>query len=403
MDLAIFSGKPRFATPQHVGGPIVEAETRERFHRMTDEAFARNYLTNDGPFARRLEEEVASRHGVRHAVLVANATLAQLVLMKAMAIPPGDAVVSSNTFVSTAHICEWLGLRPVFADLDPGTLNLDPADLDRCLTPDTRVVIPTHVFGVFADVAAIRRRAEAVGARVLVDAAHAFDCDTDGVPPGHAGVPEFVSFHATKFFSTIEGGAILTQDDALAREVRELRNFGFTDPGIVTNTGTNAKASELNAAFGLASLPALPGRQAALREVRELYEVGLSDIPGLRIHPLDERGRNNYRYFAVFVEDAFGASRDAVQQALRRENVLARLYFHPGCHRVPYYRRRFPDSPPLPATERALDSILCLPTSFVDVDAGEAVPAIARLLAEIRRRAEVVEAWWREQKDKDRI
>jgi dTDP-4-amino-4,6-dideoxyglucose len=400
MDLAVFSGAPFFQNPQHVGGPIVEPEVRQEFHRLSEAAFAKNWLTNSGPLSIRLEEEVAARHRAAEAVFVANATLAQLLLMKALGLNAGEALVSANTFIATAHVCEWLGLKPVFCDIDPGTLNLSAADCRRKITGETRCLIPTHVFGVFADLPALTRLAAERRLVLLADAAHAFDCDLGGIPPGGFGIPEFLSFHATKYFSTLEGGAILTGDRSLARELRELRNFGFDRPEESGKCGLNAKASEISAAFGLASLPVLERRRQRLREARETYERELAGVPGLRIHPVDRLGRNNYRYFSLFVEEeAFGLSRDELSAALRRENVLARSYFHPGCHRMPHYRKGG-DQTVLPQADLALGRILSLPTSFADGDplsfardiailvkrlhdrAGEARQALKRLAAE---------------------
>ncbi len=394
MELAVFSGKPGFDTPQHVGGPIVEPETRRRFHQLSDEAFYRNYLTNDGPLSRRLEEEVAVRHGVRHAIFMANATLAELVLLKALDLPPGEAVIAADTFISTPHMCEWLGLKPVFCDIDPATLAMTPETCAAKLTDKTRLIIPTHVFGVVADLPALAKLANEQGVKLVADAAQCFDWDRGGVAPGASGVPEYVSFHATKFFSTIEGGAVFTQDDDLAENLRMMRNFGFDRTAQSQFAGTNAKASEINAAFGLASLPALPARLERLTAIRQTYLRQLSGVPGLRIHDMDATGRNNYRYFAVFIEEGFGAERDAVYEAMRRENVLARLYFAPGCHRTPHYQQT-PTS--LPAVERALDTILCLPTSFVDVEPEDGACRVAELLLAIREQAPTVQAWYQQQ------
>ncbi|MDR1611567.1 MAG: DegT/DnrJ/EryC1/StrS family aminotransferase [Planctomycetota bacterium] len=400
MELAIFGAAPMFAKPQPVGFPLVEPDTERRFHRLVDEVFRRNYLTNDGPLVRLLEEEVASRHGCAHAVFMANATLAQLILMKALGLESGSAVVGANTFVSTAHVCEWSGLTPVFADLEPETLNLDPREIVRLAGPDAKAVIPTHVFGVMADLPEIIRLARERGLQVVVDAAHAFDCDRAGVRAGGFGVPEFISFHATKFFSTFEGGAVLTDDDALARAMRDLRNFGFAGEDDVRSLGINAKGSEISAAFGIASLPALAERRERLRGIYGRYNRELAGIPGLRTHRLDRHGGNNHRYYAVFVDPGFGASRDAVVEALRRENVLARRYFYPGCHRMRHYRGRDRyRGVRLPATDKALGSIIALPTWFNGIDWRDGVSGVSRLLKTIHERGAEVERHYRGKAD----
>ena len=390
MELAALTGSPFFPVPQHVGSPIVEPELRDGFFRLMDGVLARNQFTNSGPLAVRLEEEMASRFRIGEAVVIANGTLAQLLLLKALGFASGEALVSANTFVATAHVCEWAGLRPVFCDIDPETLDLSPADCERKMSPGIRAIIPTHVFGVMADMPALGSLARRHGAALLADAAHAFDCDREGIPPGGFGVPEFLSFHATKFFSTFEGGMVLTGDSSLARELRELRNFGFDRPNDAGKLGLNAKLPEASAAFGLASLPFLEGRIRRLREVREAYIRELEGVAGLRIHRLDRCGRNNYRYFALFVDEpAFGLSRNELVRALRLENVLVRDYFHPGCHRQGYYRRNAP-RPALVETERALSRILAMPTSFVGMEPIAAARAVAGLIGELRARAEDV-------------
>ena len=387
MEPAILSGVPFFRAPQPVGGPIVEPEARDEFRRLSEIAFAENRLTNSGPLSVRLEEEVAARHRTAEAVFVANATLAQLLAMKAMGLSSGEALVSANTFVATAHACEWLGLRPVFCDIDPGTLNISAADCRRRITGDTRCLIPTHVFGVFADMPALIRLASEHGLILLADAAHAFDCDLGGIPPGGFGIPEFVSFHATKYFSTLEGGAVLTNDRSLARELRELRNFGFDRPEESGKCGLNAKASEISAAFGLASLPFLERRRRRLREARGVYERELAGVPGIAVHPVDRLGRNNYRYFSLFVEeDAFGLSRDELLIALGRENVIARAYFHPGCHRMPHYKKGG-NAISLPQADLALGRIISLPTSFAGEEPLSAARNVAILIKRLHERA----------------
>lgn len=391
MPLAVLGGKPLFDTPQHVGGPIVEAETRARFHSLADTAFERNYLTNNGPLTRQLEEEVARRHRCADAVFVANATLAQMILLPALGLNGGEALVASNTFIATPHVCQWQGLEPVFCDLDPDTLNLDPDDAEKRITPRTRAIIPTHVFGVIADMERLAALCRRHSLTLLADAAHAFDCTRGDTLPGGFGAPEFLSFHATKYFSTLEGGAILTNDASLAAELRTLRNFGFNRPGDAGLLGINAKGSEISAAFGLASLPALPERRRRLREIRDIYCRELKDVAGLRIHRLDAAGQNNYRYFAMFVEDGFPLPRDVIWQVLRGENIMVRRYFHPGCHRMSHYRGK---TATLPHTEYALERILSLPTSFVNADPVDGARRIASLFHDMADRAGEIMDWW---------
>lgn len=394
--LAVLGANALFAVPQHVGGPIVEPETRKRFHKLADSAFDRNYLTNNGPLATRLEEEVARRHRCRDAVFAANATLAQMILLKALGLDSGEALVSANTFVATAHACLWSGVTPVFCDIDPETLNIDPRDAERRITSKTKAVIPTHVFGVLADMDALAALCRRRNLTLLADAAHAFDCTRGSAFPGGFGAPEFLSFHATKYFSSLEGGAILTNDAALAVELRAIRNFGFNRPGDAGLLGMNAKGSEIAAAFGLASLPALEARRRRLKRIHDIYAKELSPLPGLRIHAVDAAGRNNYRYFSLFVEEDFGLERDVVRQILRQENIMVRRYFYPGCHRMTFYREenKKRKNEKLPNTDKALGTILSLPTSFVEIDAGKSAKAIATLFKKMLDHKTELKTWW---------
>ncbi|MDR3210416.1 MAG: aminotransferase class I/II-fold pyridoxal phosphate-dependent enzyme [Planctomycetota bacterium] len=396
MELAIFGGKPVFSETQPVGLPLVENDTIERYHRLLDKVFQVNFLTNDGPLLRRLEEALSERFRVKQAVVVTNATLAQMLIMRAEGINSGRVIIPTNTFISTAHVCEWVGAVPVFADIDPLTLNLDPLEIRRLAVPDLVAVMPTHVFGVMANLPTIIEEAKKLKLRVICDAAHAFDCDAGGSGPGGCGVPEFLSFHATKFFSTFEGGAILTNDPDLAREMRELRNFGFAGIDDVSALGINAKMTEAAAAFGLASLPALEARRERLRLVHAAYQQSLAGIQGVRLHDFSQ-GKNNHRYFPIFIEDSFGASRDAVCQALWQENILVRRYFYPGCHRMRYYARKTPGGPiPLPQADKVLGKILCLPTSFAELPDLEGVKRLSDCLARLQKAAPAVEKYWRE-------
>lgn len=393
MEFAAFTGHPHFAAPQRVGAPMVEKETEQRFHALSGDILALHSLTGNGPLVSRLEEEIAVRHGVAHAIAVANATLAQMLLLKAMGLESGEILVSANAAVAVPHACTWQGLKPVFCDIDPLTLNMAPDEVERKLTGDTVAVIPTHAFGVLADMPAFGQLCRKLGLLLFADASQAFDCDAGGIPPGGHGVPEFVSLHAAEYFSAVEGGVILTDDAALARELRHLRNLGLDGSGQPCRPGLNAVMSEMHAAFGLASLPALDRRRQSLRAVRAVYRDGLSDLPGVAIHPVDAAGRNNYRYFVLRFDDAFGVPRDAVAEILRRENILAQAYFSPGCHHALPYREFGEDV--LPRVEGELPRLLCLPTSFIGLDPLEAARDIVAILRGVREHSAELLAWWR--------
>jgi dTDP-4-amino-4,6-dideoxygalactose transaminase len=387
VSLALLGGEPAFPRPLAVGAPIVEPETRERYQRLMADVFERNWLTNDGPLVRQLEEEVARLHSVRHCAAVCNATLAQVLLLRALDLR-GEVVLPSFTFAATAHACRWQGLAPVFCDVSPDTLMAGPAEVERALTPLTRAVVGVHLFGNVGDADGLAAACARRGLALLFDAAHAFGCARGERPVGGSGRAEILSFHATKAFSTFEGGAVLTNDRDLDARIRALRNFGFRGYDDVAWLGLNGKLSESAAALGLASLPALPQRWARNRAIYEAYRSRLAEVPGVRVLAVGEQGRSNFHYVPALVEEeAFGLSRDLLYRVLWSENVLARRYFHPGLHRMAAYAQAGPGAA-LPVTEAVSDRILCLPTGFAgSADPAATVETIVGLFHEARARA----------------
>jgi dTDP-4-amino-4,6-dideoxygalactose transaminase len=384
MRLALLGGEPAFPRPLAVGAPVIEAETRERYYRLMAGAFERNWLTNDGPLVRQLEEELARLHAVRHCALVCNATMAQVLLLRALELQ-GEVVLPSFTFVATAHACSWQGLTPVFCDISPDSLMAGPAEVTRAVTKGTRVVIGVHLFGNVCDTAGLAETCAHQGLALFFDAAHAFGCTLGDTPIGGSGRAEILSFHATKAFSTFEGGAVLTNDADLDARIRAFRNFGFRGYDDVAWLGLNGKLSESGAALGLASLPAVEARRMRCRVIYEAYRDGLAGIPGVRVLPVGQRGRSNYHYVPILVDvETFGLSRDLLYRLLWAENVLVRRYFYPGLHRMSAYARTAP-APSLPVTEAVADRILCLPSGFAEPIAT--VERIVALFREARARA----------------
>jgi dTDP-4-amino-4,6-dideoxygalactose transaminase len=378
VSLALLGAPPAFDRPLAVGAPIVERDTRERYLALLAEMFDRNWLTNDGPFVRRLEQEVARLHGVSHCVVVSNGTLAQMLLLRALELT-GEVVLPSFTFVATAHACVLEGLTPVFCDVSRETLMAGPEEMARALTPATRAIVGVHLFGNVADADGLAALASRHGHALVFDAAHAFGCRRGDAPIGSAGRAEILSFHATKAFSTFEGGAVLTNEPALDARIRALRNFGFRGYDDVAWLGTNAKLPESSAAFGLASLPALERRREQSRAVYEAYRERLAAIPGLRVLPVGRQGLSNYHYVPLLVDaEAFGLTRDLLCRLLWAENVLVRRYFHPGVHRMEAYARTTRPVA-LPVTEDVSGRILCLPSGFAD-----AVATVERIVGLIR-------------------
>lgn len=360
-DLAALGGPPAFSEVLHVGRPNVG--DRARFMARVEDVLDRRWFTNHGPLVAELETKLAQLLGVRHCLLACNATIALQMTIRALGWT-GEVIVPSFTFVATAHALAWQEVTPVFCDVDPKTHNLDPKEIEALITPRTTGIIGVHVWGRPCDVDAIDLIAKKHNLTVLYDAAHAFACSHNGRKIASFGNAEVFSFHATKFFNTFEGGAITTNDDALAEKLRLIRNFGFVGADDVQELGINGKMSEMSAAMGLTLLESLDVLLETNRRNYEAYQRGLASIPGLSLMQYETSNANNHQYIVVAVDPvAFGCNRDRVVEILHQENVRARRYFYPACHRMEPYRSREPvPRRPLPATESLAASLMTLPT-----------------------------------------
>ncbi|MCC6728093.1 MAG: DegT/DnrJ/EryC1/StrS family aminotransferase [Chthonomonadales bacterium] len=380
-DLAVFGGTPAFAEPLHVGRPNIG--DRERLHARIDEMLDRRWLSNNGPFVRELEQRIADMVGVRHCIAMCNATIALEIAIRAAGLT-GEVIVPSFTFVATAHALQWQEVTPVFCDVDPETHNLDPARVEALITPRTAGIIGVHVWGRPCAVDRLAEIADRRGLSLLFDAAHAFGCSHGGRMIGGFGLAEVFSFHATKFLNTFEGGAVVTNDDDLARRIRLMKNFGFAGYDSVIYIGTNGKMTEATAAMGLTSLESMESFVDVNRRNYRAYQAELAGARGLRMVTYDEAERCNYQYIVVEVDGGtLGLSRDALVQVLHAENVLARRYFFPGCHQMEPYRSYFPHAGLLlPETARIAERVLILPTgTAVGCPEIERIAAIVRLCA----------------------
>lgn len=373
------SADPAFPSPLHVGRPNIL--DRATFLELVDGALDRVWLSNHGPLVQELERRIAAHLGVRHCVATVNGTIGLEIAIRALGLG-GEVIVPSFTFVATVHALHRQGITPVFADIDPETHCVDPASVRRLITPRTTGILGVHLWGRAAAVDELQAIADEHGLVLLFDAAHSFGASTDAGMVGAFGRAEVFSFHATKVFHTIEGGAIVTDDDELAATARLMRNFGFTGEDAVASEGTNGKLTEVSAAMGLANLGRLDEVLAVNRRNHDAYARELAGIPGVSVLPMGGAGRSNHQYVVMLVDPGSGADRDAVVQALRDENVLARRYFWPGAHRMEPYRTLFPDaSEHLPETERVAARVVVLPTGM---SVGEADIAV---IAGIVRRA----------------
>ena len=362
-ELAIFGGIPAFQNTLHVGRPNIG--NRERLQKRIDQLLDNKWLTNGGPFEQEFEERVATLIGARHCISICSGTVALEIAIRASGLK-GEVIIPSFTFIATAHALQWQQITPVFCDIDPETHTLDPAKVEQMITPQTSGIIGVHLWGQSCDIESLTDIARRHGIRLLFDAAHAFGCSYRGRLIGNFGDAEVFSFHATKFFNTFEGGAILTNDDSLAVDVRLMRNFGFTGYDEVTSIGTNGKMSEISAAMGLTGLESLEEFLAANYHNYQCYREELAGLRGVRLFPHNESERGNYQYIVLEIDETVTQiSRDHLMQVLWAENILARRYFYPGCHRMEPYRSRYShNAQSLPETEKVTKRVLCLPTGM---------------------------------------
>jgi dTDP-4-amino-4,6-dideoxygalactose transaminase len=359
--LAIVTGRPAFAEPLHVGRPNL-GDKSALFARISA-ALDRHWLTNNGPLVQEFERRICDDLGVRNCVAMSSGTTALEIAVRALGMA-GEVITPAFTFVATAHALLWQGITPVFGDVDPATHNLDPAGVEDLCTDRTGGIIGVHVWGRVCDVQRLEEISRRRGLPLLFDSSHAFACSHRGQRVGGFGAAEVFSFHATKFVHCGEGGAVVTNDDALAERMRLIRNFGFAGYDNVVCLGINGKMSEVSAAMGLTSLDAMESIIAANRARHMLYADRLSGLPGLRVLEYPANERCNFQYVVLEVDETeCPLTRDELLAVLNAENVLARRYFYPGCHRMEPYRSLDPDAGRrLPVTETLCRRVLQLPT-----------------------------------------
>lgn len=358
---AIKKSSPLFTTPLHVGRPNIGCAAE--IHRRIDEILERRWLSNAGEVVQEFEQRIADYVGVKHCLAVCNATIGLEIAYRAAGLT-GEVIVPSNTFAATAHALQWQGIKPIFCDIDTNTHNLDPECVKACITDKTTGIVGVHVWGRPCSISELEKIADEFQLSLLFDAAHAFGCSYSGRMIGGFGTAEVFSFHATKFVTCGEGGAIVTNNDEFATRVRQMRCFGIDGCDRIVNVGTNGKMSEFSAAIGLASLKHMHKFVQTNQKNYHCYREVLNGIPGLTMLRYDENEQNNFQYVVVEVDEHLSPlTRDQWLQVLHAENVLARRYFYPGVHRAgpycsldPFATRR------LPVTEVTLQRVLVLPT-----------------------------------------
>jgi len=367
-ELAFLGGDLLFTETLHVGRPNIGS--REKLLARIDDMLDRRWLSNNGPYQVELEQKLAELLQVKHCILINNATIALEIAVRALELR-GEVILPSFTFVATAHALQWMGVTPVFCDVDPITHNMDPEKVESLITPLTTGILGVHVWGRSCDVEALSSIAQKHQLKLMFDAAHAFACTHQGRMIGGFGDAEVFSFHATKFFNTFEGGAVATNNSQLAARVRSMRNFGFAGLDNVIDLGTNGKMSEISAAMGLTSLESLQEFIQINHQNYQAYVSGLEGIPGVKLIDFDPHEKNNYQYIVIEVdENESSISRNALVQLLHAENIRARRYFYPGCHQMEPYRSKFLNAGQLlPETEKLTQNVLQLPTGTAVTEA----------------------------------
>jgi dTDP-4-amino-4,6-dideoxygalactose transaminase len=350
----------------------------EEFTPYLEQIWANKILTNAGPFHQQLEQALCEYLGVKHLALFTNGTIALVTALQALRIT-GEVITTPYSFVATAHSLLWNGIKPVFVDVEPNTLNLDPAKIEAAITPQTTAIMPVHVYGRPCDVDAIQKIADIYNLKVIYDAAHAFGVQCHCGSVLNHGDLSVLSFHATKVFNTFEGGAIVCPDAKTKQRIDHLKNFGFVDEVTVVAPGINGKMSEVNAAFGLLQLKHIDAALARRKEIADTYRQALAGVMGIHVLPDAGEAVSNYGYFTILVQEDYPIIRDALYEKLREQNIYARRYFYPLISDFPMYRG-LPSAQPanLPVAARASAQVLCLPIypALTDTDQQRVIDLI---------------------------
>lgn len=357
---AAFGARPAFAAQLHVAQ--LNLPDWDKTEAAFRDIFARRYFANNGPRVRELDRAFADFIGVGHAVSVTNGTVGLMILAKALGIS-GEVIVPAATFPATVQALSWVGLTPVFCDIDERTHLITPETVAPLITERTAGILGVHLWGQGCDVAGLQRLADARGLALFFDACHAIGCSKGGRPIGGFGVGEVFSFHATKVVSGAEGGCITTNDAALADRLRTIRNFHATETFASVPLRLNGKMSEAQAAFALLSLADADANIAQNRLRYQAYEAGLAGLPGVKMLRYSPDEKNNYQYIVVEIDAVVaGLHRDTINALLLEENVVCRRHFYPGVHRMrPFAEGGNKPAADLPNTEALNQRLLQLP------------------------------------------
>ncbi|MCQ2104258.1 MAG: DegT/DnrJ/EryC1/StrS family aminotransferase [Fibrobacter sp.] len=333
----------------------------EDFIPMLQDIWDRKWLTNNGHYHKELEKALADYLGVKYISLFTNGTLPLITALQAMKIT-GEVITTPYSFVATTHSIWWNGLKPVFVDVDEKTGNIDPEKIEAAITPHTTAIMPVHVYGTPCNMKRIQEIADIYGLKIIYDAAHAFGVKKDGESVLKAGDMSTLSFHATKVYNTIEGGALVCHDEATKKRIDFLKNFGFNGETTVVAPGINSKMDEIRSAYGLLNLKQVDDAIAKRKAVAEKYREALKDVAGIRCLQDIEGVHHNYAYFPIFINEEYGVSRDNLYAKLQEHNIFGRRYFYPLISTFSAYKGLESANPKnLPVAHKLADQVLCLP------------------------------------------
>ena len=338
----------------------------EEFEDYLRDIWNRKWITNNGHYHQELEKALCEYLGVEYVSVFTNGTLPLITALQALRIT-GEVITTPYSFVATTHSIWWNGIKPVFVDVDPITGNLDPEKIEAVITPKTTAIMPVHVYGNPCDTDRIQKIADTYGLKVIYDAAHAFGVQVNGESILKAGDISTLSFHATKTYNTIEGGALICHDAKMKQRIDHLKNFGFAGETEVVAPGINSKMDEVRAAYGLLNLKYVDEAIDARRQVAEQYREALKDVEGISLLTDIDGVRHNYSYFPIFIDaDKYGMTRDELYYKMKDAGVLGRRYFYPLISEFSTYRG-LPSAAPanLPIATKLADTVICLPMHHV--------------------------------------
>lgn len=351
----------------------------KEFERCLEDIWQRRWLTNNGHYHRELERALGEYLGVPYLSLFTNGTLPLITALQALRVT-GEVITTPYSFVATTHSIWWNGIKPVFVDVEEESGNIDPEKIEAAITPKTTAIMPVHVYGTPCDTKRIKEIADKYGLKVIYDAAHAFGVTVNGKSILEEGDISTLSFHATKVYNTVEGGALVCHDEATKKRIDYLKNFGFADEVTVVAPGINSKMDEIRAAYGILNLRQVDFAIESRRQTALRYREGLKDVAGIRLLRDVEGVRHNYSYFPVFIDrQKYGMSRDELYEKLKGRGIFGRRYFYPLISEFPVYRGL--DSAArenLLVAHRLAESVICLPmyAGLTDADTQRVIEAV---------------------------